>query len=69
MELDTGAAVSLVSESTYKQLWLTNSLQESFTRLRTYTGEQINVLRKLDVEVQSGDQCANRPLLVMVYVV
>ena len=32
---------SLVSESTYKQLWPTKSLQESFTRLHTYTGEQM----------------------------
>ena len=56
MELDTGAAVSMVSESTYNQLWPTKSPQKSFTRLRTYTEEQISVLGKLDVKMQSGDQ-------------
>ena len=38
MELDTGAAVSLVSEETYNQHWAQEQLEESNTRLKTYSG-------------------------------
>ena len=44
MELDTGAAVSLVSESTYQQYWPDRQLQECKTRLITYSGEPLGVL-------------------------
>ena len=39
MEVDTGAAVSLVSEETYRSLFPTVPLQSSMTKLRTYSGE------------------------------
>ena len=52
MELDTGAAVSLVSEYTYRCLCPNKPLQETTTRLRTYSGEQLMILGQLDVEVQ-----------------
>ena len=41
MEIDTGAAVSVVSESSYKRLWPVGSrpvLQQAAVKLRTYTG-------------------------------
>ncbi len=65
MELDTGAAVTLISEATCHQLWPDRPLQECITRLCTYAGEQIQVLGQLEVAVQSGDQHATLPLLVV----
>ena len=41
MEVNTGAAVSIISEKKYKTLWLEDCLQlkPSSTRLKTFTGE------------------------------
>ena len=36
MELDTGASVSIVSESLYKQYWPGRSLHNSTIKLQTY---------------------------------
>ena len=65
MELDTGAAVSLVSESTYQEYWPDRQLQECKTRLSTYSGEPLGVLGTLEVEVQYGEQRAHLPLVVL----
>ena len=45
-EVDTGAAVSLVSEATYNSLWFREKkpqLERTDVVLRTYTGEQLAV--------------------------
>ena len=42
MEVDTGAAVLLVSEETYR-MWPQKSPQQATTILRTYSGEQLSV--------------------------
>ena len=47
MQVDTGAVVSLISESTYKRVWprlRRPALEKSGILLRTYTGESINVV-------------------------
>ena len=45
MELDTGAAVSVISEATYNSIQReSQALEPSNSRLRTYTGESIQVL-------------------------
>ena len=62
MELDTGAAVSLVSESTYQEYWPDRQLQECQTRLSTYSGEPLSVLGTLEVEVQYEGQRVHLPL-------
>ena len=49
MELDTGAAVSLVSESTYQEYWPDRQLQECKTRLSTYSGEPLGIPRVEDL--------------------
>ena len=44
MDIDTGAAVSLISETIYKRLLQTGgtiAMEPSNTKLRTYTGEHI----------------------------
>ena len=65
MELDTGAAVSLVSEDTRKQHWPEQQLRESTARLKTYSGEHLEVLGSMDVEVAYGEQQVILPLLVV----
>ena len=59
MQVDTGAVVSLISESTYKRVWRRlrrPALKKIGILLRTYTGESINVVGKIRVDVQYGDQ-------------
>ena len=55
MEIDTGASVSLISESMYHQLWKKQlpSIQASSTVLRTYTGEQIPLLGRIIVRAST----------------
>ena len=65
MEVDTGAAVSLVSEETYWSLFPMVQLQSSMTKLRTYSGEPLTVLGQQEVKVQHGEQTAKLPLLVV----
>lgn len=73
MELDTGAAVSLVSgaavslvsEDTHKQHWPEYQLQESTAKLKTYSGEHLEVLGSIDVQVAYGEQRVTLPLLVV----
>ena len=67
MEVDTGAALSLINESVYKSSPFLNKLflQSSTVQLRTYTGEEIAVTGELSVKVQSGLQVHTLPLLVV----
>ena len=53
MEVDTGASISIMSESTFKDTWKSNSppLQASRICVKTYTGEALDVLGSIDVEV------------------
>ena len=68
MEVDTGAAFSLISEATFSKLWgsdPTPPLQPSGLPLRTYTGEPIRVLGSAIVTVKDNEQEAKLPLLVV----
>ena len=64
MEVDTGAAVSLISEETRKKLLPTSTLNSATVRLRTYTGEMIKVLGQIDADVVYEGQ--QKPLKLMV---
>ena len=65
LQLDTGASVSIISETTYKSLWSQPpKLSSSNVKLHTYTGEAIAVLGSLEVEVVYKHQQARLPLLV-----
>ena len=44
MELDTGASVSVMSESTWKEKFSQHRIQPSSVQLKTYTGENLNVV-------------------------
>ena len=65
MELDTGASVSLVSEKTWKRVLNASPLKHSEVRLKTYTGERLEVLGELDATVKYGEQMCQAPLLVV----
>jgi hypothetical protein len=68
MEIDTGAALSVISEKTYKRLWKkkdTPQLQPTSAKLITYTGENIKVLGKINVTIEMNEQTASLPLIVV----
>ncbi len=67
MELDTGAAVSVIGKQTYRSTWPSAPpLEPSTVKLRTYSGEELVVLVSLSVRVQyKGQTQENLPLLVI----
>ena len=68
MEEDTGAAVSLISGSTYHAHWAEGqvpALQHANVKLRTYIGEEIDVLGCVDVKVVYAGQQEHLRLLVV----
>uniref|UniRef100_A0A452HI29 ribonuclease H n=1 Tax=Gopherus agassizii TaxID=38772 RepID=A0A452HI29_9SAUR len=65
MELDTGAAISLVSETVYKEKLQHLPLKATKTVLKTYTGEAVPMLGTIDVKVELNGQAAKLPLFVV----
>ena len=63
-ELDTGASVLVVSEETWKHDLNSIQLQNSGIKLTTYTGELLNVIGEVDIEVSYEGQNARVPLHV-----
>ena len=59
MEVDTGEALSLISAATFAQLWPAGTapqLTKSSIRLRTYTGEELQLVGEGVVRVQYQNQ-------------
>ena len=65
MELDTGAAVSVISLRTKNKYFPTVPLKESCVRLRTYTKEQISVVGEIQVSVCYENQAEELKLYVL----
>ena len=65
MEVDTGAALSLVNEATYLKLARRVQLKPTTVTICTYTGEALDLLGILEVQVQYQSQKAKLPLLVV----
>ena len=65
MEVDTGAAVLVISEKTYKGLFPNLTLKEAPMGLKTYTGERIPVLGEVVVEVSYQQQNHQLSLIVV----
>ena len=66
MELDTGAAVSIISSHTKDQLFSEEPLMKTSTVLTTYTGEQMTARSQILVKVRYGSQmCEQLPLYVV----
>ena len=40
MEVDTGATFSVISDETYKELFMNLSLKKAVVSVKTYTGEE-----------------------------
>lgn len=62
MELDTGASVLIMSEEAWRKRFPTAPLEESQIKLRTYTGEALDIIGQANVQVTYQDQIANLPL-------
>ena len=56
LEVDTGAAVSILSEKRVNKVLPGAQLQKTSVSLHTYTSQRIPVKGKLEVEVQYGQQ-------------
>ena len=56
MQVDTGAAVSLISSATFTRLFPDATLSKCETVLTTYTGEQILLAGQKEVEVSHNNQ-------------
>ena len=65
MELDTGAAYFLMSENNFRLLFPERELAPTTIRLCAYSGEAVEVLGSIDVNVTYKEQSACVPLLVV----
>lgn len=65
MEVDTGAALSVISESTRQSVFPEEPLHPSKLILKTYTDEQMDVTGTLNMRVQYGDQKKKLVLVVV----
>ena len=65
MEIDTGAAVSIMSNKTKKALFPSEVLDKPTLNLRTFTSEPILVLGQLTVEVRYGAYVGTHLLYVV----
>ena len=65
MELDTGAAVSVISTQTKSEMFPQTKLMSSTLILTTYTGEQLEVAGQILVEFKYGRQVQQLPLYVV----
>lgn len=65
MEIDTGAAVTLISEKTRRTKFSGLPLLPCMIKLRTYTSERIKVCGELKVQVQYGKLTKECSLIVM----
>ena len=68
MEIDTGAARSVISDNTFTQLWpkdLEPPLKPTNAALKIYTGENIKPLGIISVQVEVNNQKQQLELLVV----
>ena len=65
MELDTGASVSVMSESEWKEKFSQHKLQPSNVQLKTYSGEPLHVVGQLQVQVECNDQHSKLPIQIV----
>eukprot|EP00731_Ephydatia_muelleri_P017950 Em0010g1048a len=65
MEIDTGAAVTLISLVTFNRHFPKMTLSPSSARLSTYTGQKISVCGEIKVKVRYGQQVRVCTLIVV----
>ena len=64
MEVDTGAAVSLMSETTQRNLFPNTELQQTAVKLHTYTAESLSVVGTMEVKVKYGNYVGKYKLFI-----
>ena len=65
MEVNTGAAVSIISKATYQKLFSQVPLKSAPIRLKTYTGDPITVKGEMIAQVKYGSQRKELSLIVV----
>ena len=65
MEVDTGAALSIISEQTWKTVLPGTTLKKADIVLTTYTNERMTVMGELLVQVAYKQQCERLPIVVV----
>ena len=65
MEVDTGAAVSIISQTTWQKLFSKVPIKPASLRLRTYTGEPMKVEGEMITQVKYGSQLKELGLIVV----
>ncbi len=67
MEVDTGATLSIMSQSTFKSTWPQSAptIQSTNAQLRMYTGEKIKMISAIDVDIQYQTQKARLNLVIV----
>ena len=65
MEIDTGSAVSIISDTVFSSVFELANLQETEVKLCTYSGEQLPVKGKITCEVSYNGQSYTLPLIVL----
>ena len=65
MDLDTGAAVTLISARVWEKLLNKIPLLDASMVLKTYTGEPLKIKEQVTVKVQHCGQEATCPLLMV----
>ena len=64
MEVDTGSAVSIISETAYKKLFQHLPLKPTHFYLKMYSGERLTLLGEFQVRVTYQTQEVHLPLVV-----
>ena len=65
MEVDTGAAVTVMSLSGYERVRADSGLEKSDLKLKTYTGELVSPEGVGQVKVEYQDQCFQLPITIV----
>ena len=65
MEVDIGAAVSIMGEKTVQEMFPEVQLKKSDIVLKTYTAESMEVVGEIDVEVEYQGQTEKLVLVVI----
>ena len=65
MEVDTGAAVSVIAENVYRQNFGYVVLQESHWLLKSYSGHKLDTVGEIEVHVVYGKITKTLPLVVI----
>ena len=65
MEVDTGASHTVMSEGMFKEQFPTKALKDVNLTLRTYSGEEVNVLGMFTTEANTNQQTKCLPVVVV----